>query len=54
MDKLRIGWGIRARRFEERIKKSEKRIRKSRWRKRRLMNGKTYMGEKEKTSMRGR
>jgi len=32
MDELRVGWGIRARRFEEKIKKSEKKIVKSCWR----------------------
>jgi len=33
VDKLRVGWGIRAKRFEERIKKSEETIIKSCWRK---------------------
>jgi len=49
MDKLRVGWGIRARKFEERIRTSEERLIKLCWMKKeaRLVQGKICTREKE-------
>jgi len=48
MDKLRVDWGIRARRFEERIRKSEEKIITSCWREKETNEWKDLYGRERK------
>jgi len=48
MNKSRVGWGIRARKFEERIKKCEERIIKSCWREKEAIEWKLIRERKKR------